>query len=123
MPGVVKKASQTLKIMHDKYAKDISIKEDFQAEFGEASKHNKELKAHLNKVQDDLNPIRILGLFERILDEVRDVCHAPPRFGVALASSGFETRLGIYFSIGWGASCFGGLMVNSTFPHFGRGLL
>jgi DNA-directed RNA polymerase III subunit RPC1 len=99
LPGVVKKASQTLKIMHDKYAKDISIKEDFQVEFGEASKHNKELKAHLNKVQDDLNPIRILGLFERILDEVRDVCHVPTRFGVVLAKkdTGFKISLGDSF--------------------------
>lgn len=68
--GVVKKATQTLKIMHDKYAKDVSIKEDFQEEFQEPAKHNRELKTHLNKVQDDLNPIRILGLFERIPDEV-----------------------------------------------------
>eukprot|EP00232_Nephroselmis_pyriformis_P008411 CAMPEP_0182876754 /NCGR_PEP_ID=MMETSP0034_2-20130328/14327_1 /TAXON_ID=156128 /ORGANISM="Nephroselmis pyriformis, Strain CCMP717" /LENGTH=1384 /DNA_ID=CAMNT_0025009559 /DNA_START=143 /DNA_END=4294 /DNA_ORIENTATION=- len=67
--GVVKKAGSTLKIVHDKYAKNPPLMEAFQKEFDEAVKHNEGLRANLGKVQDDLNPIRVLGLFERILQE------------------------------------------------------
>ena len=39
------------------------------AEFDEAIKYNDAIKANLSKVQDDLNPIRVLELFERISQE------------------------------------------------------
>ena len=51
-------------------------------EFDEAVKHNEALRSNLSKVQEDLNPIRVLGLFERISKEdcdlldIHDRCEA-----------------------------------------------
>jgi len=67
--GVVKRAGTTLKIVHEKYAKNPDLLDEFKQEFDEAMKHNDQLKQFLPKVQDDLNPIRVLSLFERITAE------------------------------------------------------
>lgn len=39
------------------------------SEFDEALKSNEALRSNLGKVQEDLNPIRVLGLMERISNE------------------------------------------------------
>ena len=39
------------------------------SEFDEALKSNQALRSTLSKVQEDLNPIRVLGLLERISSE------------------------------------------------------
>ena len=67
--GVTKRAGQTLKIVHEKYSKNQSLLEDFMKEFETALKYNEQLRASLPKVQDDLNPIRVLGLLQRITDQ------------------------------------------------------
>ena len=39
------------------------------SEFDEALKTNEALRSNLPKVQEDLNPVRVLGLLERISSE------------------------------------------------------
>ena len=78
--GVTKRAGQTLKIVHEKYSKNQSLLEDFMKEFETALKYNEQLRASLPKVQDDLNPIRVLGLLQRITDqdcELLDIADRP----------------------------------------------
>eukprot|EP00850_Spirogloea_muscicola_P023482 SM000360S13676 [mRNA] locus=s360:20430:29808:- [translate_table: standard] len=67
--GVVKKAGSTLKIIHDKYQKNYELKERVISQFAEAGTYNKDLQAHVHHVQDDLNPVRVLGLLERMTEE------------------------------------------------------
>eukprot|EP00850_Spirogloea_muscicola_P020239 SM000210S06753 [mRNA] locus=s210:232591:242196:- [translate_table: standard] len=67
--GVVKKAGSTLKIIHDKYQKNYELKERVMSQFAEAGTFNKDLQAHVHHVQDDLNPVRVLGLLERMTEE------------------------------------------------------
>ena len=50
-------------------------------EFDEAVKHNDALRSNLNKVQEDMNPIRVLGLFERISKEDCDLLDIHDRCG------------------------------------------
>eukprot|EP00897_Mesotaenium_endlicherianum_P003119 jgi/Mesen1/2835/ME000174S02093 len=64
--GQVKKAGSTLKIIHDKYAKDWELREEKLGQLEEAVAANKELRAHVARVQDDINPIRVLELFEKM---------------------------------------------------------
>ena len=69
--GTVKKVSYTLKISHEKYSKaPVNFRDEYYKELEEAIKANKEIKSNLNRLQDDLNPIRVLKLFEKITDEV-----------------------------------------------------
>jgi DNA-directed RNA polymerase III subunit RPC1 len=69
--GTVKKISYTLKIAHEKYSKaPTNFRDEYCKELEEAIKMNKEIKSNLNRLQDDLNPIRVLKLFEKITNEV-----------------------------------------------------
>ena len=54
-------------------------------EFDEAVKHNEALRSNLTKVQEDLNPIRVLGLFERISKEDCDLLDIHDRCAALLA--------------------------------------
>ncbi|KAJ7520459.1 hypothetical protein O6H91_19G006700 [Diphasiastrum complanatum] len=67
--GVVKKLGSTLKIIHDKYAKEPVHRDEMIGQFEEALKFNKELKTYINRLQEDLNPIKVLGLFEDMTEE------------------------------------------------------
>ena len=40
----------------------------FEHSFEEAKKHNGEVEKHVKKAVDDLNPLRVLKLFERVLN-------------------------------------------------------
>lgn len=71
--GSVKRAGSLLKIIHDKYSKNPTLLGSFLQEFDEAVKHNEALRAHFGKAQEDLNPIRVLSLFEAILKEDVDL--------------------------------------------------
>ncbi|KAL0083699.1 hypothetical protein J3Q64DRAFT_1748787 [Phycomyces blakesleeanus] len=68
--GVVKKVGP-MKITHDKYRlKRVAEEaEQFRKTFENATNAMPELKAHLSKAQDDLNPLRVLRLFQRITPE------------------------------------------------------
>ncbi|PSC73949.1 DNA-directed RNA polymerase III subunit rpc1-like isoform X2 [Micractinium conductrix] len=67
--GVVKKAPSSLKIVHDPYSKNARLSGIYRQEFDDAVKHNEGLGAHLNKVVDDLHPVRVLQVFSAIPQE------------------------------------------------------
>ncbi|KAL4425069.1 hypothetical protein ABPG77_010383 [Micractinium sp. CCAP 211/92] len=67
--GVVKKATGSLKIVHDPYSKNVKLFNMYRGEFEEAAKHNEILGANLGKVVDDLHPVRVLQLFSAIPQE------------------------------------------------------
>lgn len=75
MTGPVKKCG-LLKIVHEKYrpstTKQLPPQEvrDFQRVIQEAADGNKDLMPFIAKAQENLNPLRVLQLFERIPDEV-----------------------------------------------------
>jgi DNA-directed RNA polymerase III subunit RPC1 len=78
--GVVKRAGASLKIVHEKYSKNPELMEQYMGEFEEAAKHNEQLRANLGRVQDDLNPIRALGVLRKISPadcELLDVADRP----------------------------------------------
>ncbi|CAK0785283.1 hypothetical protein CVIRNUC_008489 [Coccomyxa viridis] len=77
--GPVKKVTGALKAVHDKYAKALGEREEYQAEFTEAVQHNDQIAGLLNKVADDLNPIRVLALFSAISDEACELLDLPGR--------------------------------------------
>ena len=67
--GTVKKAPASLKIVHDKYSKTPAALAGIRAEMAEAVRHNEALQAQAGKVVETLNPVRTLGLFERMTQE------------------------------------------------------
>jgi len=73
--GVVKKATGSLKIVHDKYSKNLSLWDSYKEEFEDALRYNDQISAHLSekKVVDDLNPIRVMTLFEKISTEDQEL--------------------------------------------------
>lgn len=70
--GVVKKIGP-MKITHDKYRlKRVATEaEEFRKTFNTAAATMPELKPHISKAQDDLNPLRVLRLFQKVTPEVR----------------------------------------------------
>ncbi|CAI5953520.1 unnamed protein product [Closterium sp. NIES-64] len=80
--GTVKKLTGTLKLSHDKYGKDMDAKDDVVRRMEAAVEANKEIAQHSSKVADDLNPVRVLWLMERMLDEdceLLDLYYRPER--------------------------------------------
>ena len=69
--GAVKKVGSLLKIVHDKYSKDEDAREDALKEVEEAAMGNKELMPFVGKVQEDLNPLNVLGLLQNVIPEVK----------------------------------------------------
>lgn len=69
--GTVKKTTGALKIVHERYdrKKNDQLHEMYRETFHEAVKYNDALRPHLNKVADDLHPLRVLALFTAIPDE------------------------------------------------------
>lgn len=67
--GVVKKAG-ALKIIHDKYRwigkKNPEDKIEFDNSFQDAIKANPELEKFVKRAMDDLNPLKVLNLFQQI---------------------------------------------------------
>lgn len=68
--GMVKKVG-ALKLVHERFREKqhIDRRRQFLGEFDEAVKLDESLAPHLNKAQDDLNPIRIMNIFSRIPPE------------------------------------------------------
>lgn len=48
-----------------------SMKDEWMATFKNAVAENQAVATHLGKAVDDLNPLKVLNLFERITAEVR----------------------------------------------------
>ena len=67
--GPVKKAPSSLKLIHDQFHKSEAAAEEYRREFDKAAAANEALKANLKSVMDDLNPLRVQGLFKAIPDE------------------------------------------------------
>ena len=81
--GTVKKAG-VLKIVHEKFRQKKTEEEqlDFRKTFTTAVQMGHgELAPHLNKAQEDLNPLRVLDLFRRISDEDCELLGLKPQFG------------------------------------------
>ncbi len=69
-----------MKLIHEKFrgTKKLDQAREFHQEFEEAIKYNPEIKQHLNKVQEDLTPITVSRIFERIPSEdVELLCMDP----------------------------------------------
>ncbi|KAF9109757.1 hypothetical protein BGX27_007243 [Mortierella sp. AM989] len=68
--GTVKKVG-ALRIVHEKYrAKKVAEEyEQFKSTFNTAIEAAPEMKAHISKAQEDMNPLRVLNLFKAITDE------------------------------------------------------
>lgn len=67
--GVVKKVG-AIRLAHELYrekGKTHGNKEQLDFKLEEAYKHNKDLKAHLSKAVDDMNPLKVLILL-RMMD-------------------------------------------------------
>ena len=69
--GTVKKAG-ALKIVHEKFkTKKAATEQDkFRKTFETAISFVLDMRNHLNKAQEDLNPLRVLQLFKNISSEV-----------------------------------------------------
>lgn len=70
--GTVKKVG-ALKIVHEKFRAKRTHEEheQFKKSFDMAVATIPELKTHLNKAQEDMNPLKVLKLFQQISSEVR----------------------------------------------------
>jgi len=81
--GVVKKMAQPpVKLIHDKYAKALDLREEMTTQLEEAMKCKPELKSCLSRVYDNLDPVRVLGLFETMVEqdcEVLDLAERPEK--------------------------------------------
>jgi len=68
--GPVKKAPSSLKVIHDPfYKKDPDATAWRESELRNAAEANEGIKQHLKNAVDDLNPLRVQGLFRAIPDE------------------------------------------------------
>jgi DNA-directed RNA polymerase III subunit RPC1 len=69
--GMVKKVGP-LKILHEKFKKKSKSEEEseFRESFREAGDSDTWLRPHIGKAQEDLNPLVVSGLLERISNEV-----------------------------------------------------
>ncbi|TYJ54876.1 hypothetical protein B9479_004468 [Cryptococcus floricola] len=80
--GVVKK-SGPLKISHEPYraAKMANMKDEWMATFKSAVAENQAVATHLSKAVDDLNPLKVLNLFERVTAEDCELLSLHPEVG------------------------------------------
>ena len=68
--GPVKKAPSSLKLIHDQFNKDESLMVEYHKEFEQARVANVGLtEQNMRSTMDDLNPLRVQGLFKAIPDE------------------------------------------------------
>jgi DNA-directed RNA polymerase III subunit RPC1 len=61
-----------LKILHEKFKRKAKTDEEseFRESFRDAGDADSWLKPHIGKAQEDLNPLVVTGLLERISNEV-----------------------------------------------------
>ncbi|KAI1321791.1 hypothetical protein EDD11_000067 [Mortierella claussenii] len=80
--GTVKKVG-ALRIVHEKYrAKKVAEEyEQFKSTFNNALQAAPEMKAHISKAQEDMNPLRVLNLFKAITDEDCELLGMNPDLG------------------------------------------
>lgn len=82
--GTVKKVG-VMKLVHEKYKSKTKDQEemqrDFKSNFIDALKTYPELKSNLNKAQDDLNPLHVMELFEKVESEDCELLGLNPLHG------------------------------------------
>ncbi|TPX38204.1 DNA-directed RNA polymerase [Synchytrium microbalum] len=83
--GSIKKVG-ALKLIHEKYKKKprkdaVQEAEDFYDTFDSAIKHTPEIKLHIKKAQEDLNPRTVLELLKRVTDEDCELMGLNPESG------------------------------------------
>nr|AOE43186.1 RNA polymerase III largest subunit [Cavenderia deminutiva] len=79
--GIVRKVS-ALKLVHEKYkGKNEDAQRDFALQFEEAIKYNPEMKVHVKKAQEDMNPLVVLNLFRRISYQDTELLDMDPQAG------------------------------------------
>ncbi|RKP22725.1 hypothetical protein SYNPS1DRAFT_19660, partial [Syncephalis pseudoplumigaleata] len=80
--GTVKKVG-ALKIIHEKYRqkRTAAEKEAFKGTFNEAIAFAPEIKPHISKAHDDMNPLKVLRLFESITTEDCELLGLDPAHG------------------------------------------
>ncbi|KAK9768440.1 DNA-directed RNA polymerase III subunit C1 (rpo31) [Basidiobolus ranarum] len=80
--GVVKKVGP-LKITHEKFRakRTASEQESFKQTFENAIAFAPELKSHVGKAQEDMNPLRVMQLFEKIIAEDCELLGLDPEEG------------------------------------------
>eukprot|EP00879_Flechtneria_rotunda_P021361 GHRR01022515.1.p1 GENE.GHRR01022515.1~~GHRR01022515.1.p1 ORF type:complete len:846 (+),score=303.63 GHRR01022515.1:467-3004(+) len=71
--GTVKKATGSLKIVHEAYSKNVSAQADLRQEMAHAIAGNEAIGQNLQRAADDLHPLRVLSLFKAIPDADLDV--------------------------------------------------
>lgn len=68
--GPVKKAPSSLKVIHDPFQKPhLAAGEEYRYELEIAATGNDQIRQHFKNALDDLNPLRVEGLFRAIPDE------------------------------------------------------
>jgi DNA-directed RNA polymerase III subunit RPC1 len=69
--GTVKKVG-ALKLVHERYKASTKARKDhaaeFYARFATAAEANKDMKPHVQRAQEDLNPLKVLEILKRIPD-------------------------------------------------------
>ncbi|KAG0246496.1 hypothetical protein BGX31_001773 [Mortierella sp. GBA43] len=80
--GTVKKVGP-LKLVHEKYKAKKAAEEYelFKTSFNNALEAAPEMKAHISKAQEDMNPLRVLNLFKAISDEDVELLGMNPDLG------------------------------------------
>jgi DNA-directed RNA polymerase III subunit RPC1 len=79
--GSIKKLG-ALKLIHEKFKKKKSDEEfEFKNSFATAMALDSTIRPHVSKAQEDLNPLRVLRLFERISDEDCELLGLNPSTG------------------------------------------
>ncbi|MEW5309629.1 MAG: hypothetical protein WDW38_001506 [Sanguina aurantia] len=71
--GTVKKVSGVLKITHEKYLKNDKLMDDLKKDMQNAMKYNEAISPLLSKLAVDLQPLKVMALFERIPDADLDM--------------------------------------------------
>jgi DNA-directed RNA polymerase III subunit RPC1 len=69
-----------LKVVHEKFKKKKKTleEEEFRDSFREAAEMDSYLKPHVGKAQDDLNPLVVKNLFEKVSNEDCEVMGLDP---------------------------------------------
>ncbi|GIL99158.1 hypothetical protein Vretimale_4372 [Volvox reticuliferus] len=71
--ATVKKATGALKIVHERFTKNVSLFEEYKESLADAMKYNDQIKPQLHRMADDLQPLRVRALFENIPDDDLDL--------------------------------------------------
>ncbi|KAN0004310.1 hypothetical protein ACTFIZ_010482 [Dictyostelium cf. discoideum] len=78
--GMIKK-SGAFKIIHEKYKGKTESLQDYYGLYDDAIKYNPEMKSHIKKAQDDLNPLVALNLFKKISYQDIEIMNMDPVIG------------------------------------------